>query len=231
MPCSAPSPKPGDGLTTFGKAELHRSKTSQSKKAKVNGIYACWLPSPSYRPGSSRRSLKVLPLQVLPSLVLPGLCRTPGLSRTTASVYSNCSLGSDRRRSLGTMFARDPWCSAPLPGLSACRTGLGHRETEIEKQRPETGATHRPISPASSLNRLNETGPDQSNPLKCRHFCHTRKSRHRDQSGWLWTQSAANRSLGRNSLLTAKLTANSGESRRQNHSKAQQTREFAALIG
>jgi hypothetical protein len=54
-------------------------------------------------------------LQVLPSLVLPGLCRTPGLSRTTASVCSNCSIGSDRRRSLGTMFARDAWCPGPCP--------------------------------------------------------------------------------------------------------------------
>ena len=34
------------------------------------------------------------------------------------------------------------------------------------------------ISPASSSNRLQETGPGQPNPLKCRHFRHTRKSRH-----------------------------------------------------
>ena len=183
MPCSAPSPKPGDGSTTFGKAELHRSKTSQSRKARVNGIYACWLPSPSYHPGSFRRLLKVPPLQVSPSLVLPGLCRTPGLSRTTASACSNCSLAAID--AWAQCSAWDPGCSAPLPGLSACRTGLGHRETEIEKQRPETGATHRSISPASSLNWLNETGPNVSNPLKCRHFRHTRKSRHRDQSGWL----------------------------------------------
>jgi hypothetical protein len=83
------------------------------------------------------------------------------------------------------MFAWDRGCSAPLPGLSECRTGLGHRETESEKPRPETDATHVSISPASSLNRLQETGPDRPNPRKCRHFCHTRKSRHRDQSGWL----------------------------------------------
>jgi hypothetical protein len=176
MSCSQPSQKPDDGSTTFGKAELHRSRTSHNRKARVNGISDCWLPSPLYRPGSSRRSLKVSPPQMLPSLVSPGLCRTPGLSRNAASVYSNCSLSSDRRRNSSTIFARDPWCSAPLPGLNTCRTGLGHRETEIGKQRPETDATHRSISPGSSSSRLQETGSPQPNPLKCRHFHHTWKS-------------------------------------------------------
>ena len=158
----------------------------------MNGIYACWRPSSKYRPGSSRRSLKVPPPQMSPSLVSPGLCRIPGPSRNTASVFSSFTLAAIDARRLGPIFAWDPGGSAPPPGLSACRTGLGPRETETEKSRPETGATHGSVSPASSLNRLQETGPDRPNPRKCRHFCHTRKSRHRDQSGWLWSQSFAN---------------------------------------
>jgi len=46
-----------------------------------------------------------------------------------------------------------------------------------------------------SVNRPTETGADQPNPLKCRRFCRTRKSRGRDLAGWLWTQSSANHSL------------------------------------
>ena len=173
MPCSAPSPKPDDGLTTFGKAELHRSRTSQSKKARVNGTYACWLPSPSYRPGSSRRSLKVLPLQMSLSLVLPGLCRTPGPSRTTASACSNCSLAAIDAEawaqcSRGTLDAQ-LLCPVSVPVEPV--SGIAKRKLENNALR--LGATRSSTSPASSLNWLQETGPGQPNPLKCRHFCRT----------------------------------------------------------
>jgi hypothetical protein len=52
------------------------------------------------------------------------------------------------------------------------------------------------------VNRPTETGADQPNPLKCRRFCRTRKSRDRDLGGWLgWQDSNPGMAESKSSIL------------------------------
>jgi len=119
---------------------------------------------------------------------LLGPCRTLGLSRTGASLFTNCFLAATDTPSLWELSALQAWFSAPPPVSVAYRTSLGHSETEIENNARRLPRHNRLLARPKSVNRPTETGADQPNPLKCRRFCRTRKSRDRDLGGWLGWQ-------------------------------------------
>jgi hypothetical protein len=97
----------------------------------------------------------------------------------------------------------------PCEPVSVCnRTGLRPAEREIEKWRPETGAQIPPRTDRNTENYRPETGIRPCNPRECRGFSHTGKYHPGDPTAWLMRQSAANRSLKRDSLLTGKRTGN-----------------------
>ena len=84
--------RPGDGSMTSGSGGLLPSPRSPNAKAKANGISACWHPSPSCRPASSRRSSMASRLQISRSLASPEPCRIRGPSRSRPSGSCNSVL-------------------------------------------------------------------------------------------------------------------------------------------
>ena len=115
MLCSPQSPRPGDGSTTSGSVALPPSPRSPSVKPRANGTSACWLPSPSCRPASLRRSSMAPRLRISRSPASPRRCPIRGPSRSR-------ELGS----SMKCYAARD-FMPSPATRCSANRS-LSHIE-------------------------------------------------------------------------------------------------------
>jgi hypothetical protein len=89
-------------------------------------------PGSEYRLESSRRSLRAPPRQTSPSPVSLGPCRTPGLSRNAASVYSSRGFGR-------VEWLRRPFCAPLLCPVSARVepvSGIAKRKPESSALRP-----------------------------------------------------------------------------------------------
>jgi hypothetical protein len=94
------------------------------------------------------------------------------------------------------------------PVSCTCEPSLSDQDTDIENSRPETRLRNRREVAPKSKKRRKRLPTCPINSRKCRaNFCKPDMA-HRDGSGWLRTQSDANRSLPSNSLLTGKLTGN-----------------------
>jgi hypothetical protein len=139
--------------TTSDSAALPSSPGLPSVRPRANGTSACWLPSPSCRPASLRRSSMAPRLRTSRSLASPRPCPKQMLI-AVASAPTNPP-------------------RALCEPVSACnRTGLCPTEMEIGKWRPETGARNPPLKDRNSKNRQSETEARQPNPRECRGFSH-----------------------------------------------------------
>jgi hypothetical protein len=140
-----------------------------------------------------------------------------GQRPVTESAFACSGIGSHNGSLAALPCRRHP---KPRPTYQSAEPSGVHRASMVNCQSSASRSLIPPLvcskHPYGDMQSVSETRLWPQMPRKCGHFAQKPSPVWDYGYAWLWKQSAANRSLGQNSLLTGKFTGNSGDSWHKN---------------